>query len=228
MAQSEKEKIDEAISKEYKKNPSIETYLDLRKSYPENDIEVAIGGGIEHAFKNQSEIEDLGISIKDYLGILDGDHECISRVCLHLLDSIAQSRKLTAAGHTHLARRHEKIPDQMIDWFICCILNSQSWNGTLELNTDLIVLIRQGLMPGMSTFEDLLAVKTQRSDAALIGGQLLAVGLVPSFRKIAKIMGVQPSTVKRWFATKDEFDRECTHFARWFDEKGKLRDLSKK
>jgi hypothetical protein len=136
-----------------------------QKSNPDTEIEVALSGGIEHAFENQKEIEQLGLSIEDYLGLLDGDQSCISKVCLHLLSSIAESRKLHAEKETHLARRGKKIPDQTIDWLICCILDSESWNGTLELNRDLIVLIRHRLVPGTSSFEQLLTVKTQRSSA---------------------------------------------------------------
>jgi hypothetical protein len=225
MARSDKEKEADALSKEYKNDPSIEKYLELRKSNPDTEIEVALSGGIEHAFKNQKEIEQLGLSIEDYLGLLDADQSCISKVCLHLLASIAESRKLHAEKQTHLARRGKKIPDQIIDWLICSMLDAESWNGTLELNRDLIVLIRHRLVPGMSSFEQLLSVKTQRSNAAQIGGQLMAMGVTPSFRKIGKILGVEPSTVKRWFESKDEFERECAPYAGWFDENGQLRPL---
>jgi hypothetical protein len=100
MARSDKEKEADALSKEYKNDPSIEKYLELRKSNPDTEIEVALSGGIEHAFKNQKEIEQLGFSIEDYLGLLDADQSCISKVCLHLLASIAESRKLHAEKQT--------------------------------------------------------------------------------------------------------------------------------
>ncbi|MEW6769468.1 MAG: hypothetical protein AB1342_15700 [Pseudomonadota bacterium] len=221
-------KNNDQLSKVYKANPSIEKYLELRASYPDNQIEVALFGGIEHAFKNQEEIEKLGIAVEDYLGILDADQNCISKVCLHLLASLAKRKNLKAAGQTQLGRRGKTIPDQMIDWLICCMLESESWNGTLELNRDLIVLIRHRLMPGKSTFEQLLSVKTQRSNAAHIGGQLIAMGRVASFRKIGEIMGVEPSTVKRWFKSKEEFDQECAPYSRWYDEKGNMLPLIKK
>jgi hypothetical protein len=227
MVQPDKSK-DDKLSKDYKSNPSIEKYLELRGLNPENEIEVALSGGIEHAFKNQKEIEGLGICIEDFLGLLDADQKCISRVCLYLLASIVKKRELQAEKQTHLTRRGKAIPDQMIDWFICCMLDAQSWNDTLELNRDLIVLIRHRLMPGTSTFEQLLSVKTQRSNAAQIGGQLIAMGISPSFRQIARILKVQPSTVKRWFTSKDEFVRECAPYALWYDEKGQMRPLRKK
>ena len=48
----------------------------------------------------------------------------------------------------------------------------------------------------------------------------------PSFRVLARILQVSPSTVMRWFPDGD-FEEEIERVARWFDEDGQVRDFKR-
>lgn len=213
------------VSKEFKRDPTIDNYLRLREAYPDVDIEIATSGGIEFAFKCSDLIKGIGIGVEGFLGLLDADGAAFSKVCLHLLKDIARAEHAIRSGETHLSRRGRRIPDNAIDWLICTMLDSESWNNTLQLNRDLAFLIKCRLQGGTNYFEQTLEIRTNSSNAAMFGGRLKAMGVMPSFRKIAKLMNVQPSTVKRWFSSEAEFHAACEPYAHWFDNKGKLKPL---
>lgn len=211
----------ESVSKEFKRDPTIANYLKLRSLHPGIQIEIATNGGIEFAFYCQDLIEGLGITIQEFLGLLDGSHEIISKVCLHLLEDMLRAGESAKSGETHLARRGRRIPEHAIDFLICVMLDTESWNDTLRLNRDLAFLIKCRLQAGSNHFEQALEVRTNKSNAAMLGGQLKAVGIEPSFRKVARLMEVQPSTVKRWFESEAEFKKACEPYSLWFDREGR-------
>ncbi len=70
----------------------------------------------------------------------------------------------------------------------------------MEIPRDLIVLIRERLGGPFPEYEVATQVHEKKTNAAFVGGQLLAQGRTPTFRLLGEIFGVSPSTVKRWFA----------------------------
>lgn len=214
-----------SLSEEFKRDPTIKNYLRLRSIHPDVKIEISISGGIEFAFHCEDLLGGIGLTVKDFLGLLEADEEVTSRVCLHLLGDMARAQDAAKNGDTHLSRRRKRIPEHAIDWLICTILDSESWNGTLQLNRDLAFLIKSRLQAGRNYFEQALEVRTNKSNAAMFGGQFKARGVAPSFRKVARLMKVQPSTVMRWFGSEAEFQTACEPYSHWFDKEGKLRPL---
>ncbi|MGL5362985.1 MAG: hypothetical protein ACRDBH_08900, partial [Bosea sp. (in: a-proteobacteria)] len=197
----------------------------LRREFPDAIIEVAINGGIDQSFNLQTHIESCGIHIDDYIGIIDCEDEAISKVCLFLLENIERSNNLKRNGETHLSSRMKVIPEKTVVWLIACMLDAQSWYGNLELNRDLIVLIRHVIMPGVSELEEISLIREKRQQAAIIAGQMFARGQIPSYRNVASLLKVQPSTVKRWFQDTDEFQKQYLNYSKWFDGKGNILPL---
>ncbi len=187
------------LTRAYKRNPTIENYLTLRRENPDEEIEVAIHGGVDQLFCVEAELARYGINADEFVSIFDADDQAISHFSLFFMEKIVEARKLAKAGETHLVRRGLAVPDKLIDWFITCSLDALSWTGGLEINRDLIVLIRERLGGPFPEYEMRSAIRERKMHATIVAGSLKAQGHMPSIRQMAKAMNVAPSTFLRWF-----------------------------
>jgi hypothetical protein len=213
------------LTKAYKRNPTLENYLALRRENPEGEIEVAIHGGIEQLFYMTDELARYGIEAGEFASVLDADNEAITYFSLFFMEKIVEARNLTKAGETHLVRRGLAVPNKLIDWFITCALDSLSWTDELEINRDLIVLIRERLGGPFPEYEEGSKIHERKMNATIVAGALKAQGDMPSIRQMAKAMNVAPSTFMRWFEP-GEFEREAERWSKMYNPDGSLRDLS--
>jgi hypothetical protein len=211
-------------SKNYKNNPTIENYIRLRAEQPDAEIEVAVHGGIDQLFFMEPILKGHGINPASMAAVLDADPDAISELSLFFMKAIVVSRAKRKAGETHTSRRGVTIPDKLIDWFITTALDAMSWTDDLEINRDLIVLIRERLGGALPEYEKAAQVHQKKQNASIIAGQLAARGITPSLRMIAGFMDVAPSTVKRWFGP-GELEHETERYKQWFDEEGNLKPL---
>ncbi len=209
------------FTKAYKREPSIENYVKMRRENPEAEIEIAILGGIEPLTYMESELRRYGIDPLLAASVMDADIKAIDELSLQLLERMIEANKLSQAGETQLTRRGRAIPGKLIDWLINCSLDALSWNDDLYLSRDLIVLIRERL--GGSNPEYLQASRAheKKRNAASIAGQLKVQGVNPTYKMLGEILDVAPSTVKRWFEP-GEFERETAVWARIFSKDDKL------
>ncbi len=215
------------LSKAYKKTPSIENYVKLRRGNPTAEIEIAVLGGMEPLFYMEQELRRYGIDPGLIAGTMDADPAAISEISLQLMEKIIEARQLAKAGETHLIRRGRVIPDKLIDWIINCSLDALSWNNDLQIPRDLIVLIRERLGGSNPEYKQASEAYEHKINAAMIAGQLKARGITTTFKMLGDHFGVAPSTVKRWFGP-GEFKRETDYWSRMFDEKGKLIPFNKR
>ena len=206
---------------EYKNNPSLENYLRLRRENPEAEIEVAIVGGLDPLIFMVDELRRHGLDPELVAGVMDADENAISDLSLQLIEKITNAKELERSGETHLGRRGLVIPDKLVNWLICVMLEAQSWNGTLRLSRDLIVLIRERLRGSSFDYERAMSADNRRTKAVLMAGQLKAQGKTTTRRMIAEHFGVAPSTVTRWFEDAD-FESEVDRVSQFFDSKGEL------
>ncbi len=110
-------------------------------------------------------------------------------------------------GETHLIRRDRCISDTLVNYLIGVSLDVLKWTGETEISPDLIFLIKHQLGTINSEFDARQVRTAKKRDAAWIAAQIAAAGGVPSYRKIAKRMGVDATTVMRWFAGDDMITR---------------------
>lgn len=213
-------------TRSYKKDPSIEKYVALRRADPAAEIEVGVIGGIEQLFFMEKELRKFGFDPAIVASVLDADPEAISELSLQIMERMIEAGDLAKAGQTHLTRRGLAIPDKLVNWLINCMLDGLSWNDDLHIPRDLIVLIRERLGGSNPEYEQASDAHQQRRAAIIIGGQLKAKGIKPSFRMLAKFLDVSPSTVMRWFPDGD-FEEEIERVATWFDENGQMHDFEK-
>lgn len=207
------------VSTEYKFDPSIENYVRLRRADPNAEIEVSVIGGFDSMFYMRDELENYGIDPDLLGGILDADEDAISEIALCLMEKMIEARQLEKDGETHLIRRGMAVPEKLIDWVISCSLDAMSWNDELTIPRDLIVLIRERLGGSQMQYEQEGKIRQNKTNAAMIAGQLVARGVVPTFKIIGQTLGVAPSTVMRWFGP-GEFEQARDRWATRFDKDG--------
>lgn len=208
----------------YKQNPTMETYLALRRADPDAEIEISASGGLDILFRLEPELQKHGFDPDDIAAILDADPEAISKVALQCMEKLIAAKELTAKGETHLVGRGMAVPLALIDWIIIVALDGMSWTGQLELPRDLIVLIQNRLGGIQGKYYRNNQLSERKYHALFIAGQMLARGEKTGIRQLARMLGVEASSVSRWFE-EGEFERKSQQYASWFDENGSLKPL---
>jgi hypothetical protein len=211
-----------ALSKAYKKDPSIEHYAKLRRENPDVEIEVSIIGGLDTLSFMTPELEKYGFDPLLVADVMDADPAAISEVSLQLMERLIEARMLAKEGGTHLSSTGRVVPDKLVNWLIAVMLDSLSWNDSLHIPRDLIVLIRERVTGANADYRQAAITHHRRQNAILVGAQLMAQGRQPTFRAVGRILNVQASTVMRWFPDGD-FLEQVGVMSRWFNEKGELR-----
>ncbi len=208
---------------QYILNPTLELYLECRKNglYPDYPH----FGGNDSVGNVENYLSEYGIDQSVFLGVLDADEDIIQNLSLKLIENICKSKTLKKSGETHVIGRGLVLPDELMDWLICCMLDGLRWNRIEEIPVDLVVLIRARLVPGDSKIETKIHAKRMRQQAVWIAASAIAAGNNPSFRFVAKHLKVEPSTVKRWFSSEDEFKQEAKRRSAAFDKTGLLKPL---
>jgi hypothetical protein len=208
---SEPEGISE-LSKAFKRNPTIENYVKLRREKPDEEIEIAVTDGIDWLFANEKSLREIGIEPQWVASSLDANPEAISKVSLRLLEKIIERKYTESEGETHIVSRGKAISDSLVNYLAAMMLDALSWNDILEIPRDLIVLLRYQIIGDGETEQSRqLQSHKLEFDIGMVGGQLLEQGLQPSARTIAKILGVNASTVSRIFPK----DKLLSESQRW-------------
>jgi len=214
------------FSKAYKEKPSLENYVKLRRKNPKVEIEVSVIGGMDPLFAMEPELRRYGFDPLLVASIMDADPEAINEISLQLMERIIEARKLSKTGKTHLVRRGLAVPDKLINWIITCSLDAMSWNDQLHIPRDLIVLIRERLGGSTPEYQKASRAHQNKMNAAMVGEQLRAQGVTPTFKLLGDVFGVEASTVKRWFEP-GEYQRETDHWSHFFDKTGKPLPIDK-
>jgi hypothetical protein len=208
-----------ALTKAYKSNPTIENYVRMRRESPDVEIEVSVTGGLDWLFANEQLLRDIGAEPQWFASALDANPEAISKLSLHLLERIVERKLAEGAGQTHVVSLGKGISDSLVNYFVAVMLDALSWNDELEIPRDLIVLVRHQLIgDGETAQSKQLQVHRLEQNIRFIGAQLLEQGKQPTARKIAKILGVNASTVSRVYPGEKllEEARRWLEFSQWF------------
>ena len=177
----------------------------LRRTNPDEKIEVAIIDGLDWLFNddNQQLLEGLDILPQLVAKTLDADPASISELCLRLMERLIERDEKQDSGKTHLVSRGEAISDSLVNYLINMMLDNLEWNDELYIPRDLIVLIRYQTGGEISDQAKKLAIRDRKFNAVWIALQLSEQGKTPSYREIARVLGVNPTTVMRWFPNND-------------------------
>lgn len=187
------------ISKAYEANPTIKSYVDLRRKYPNALIEISTNHGMHWLYSNSEILEGYQIDPLLVAGALDADENSICELSLLLLENLVFRNKLKATGQAHVQSHEGVIADSLINYLISMMLDAMDWNNWLFVPRDLMVLIKYQCEGDVSAVARKQVVRNQMNSAAWIAAEIRENGRRGSLRDVAKIMGVNPSTVLRWF-----------------------------
>jgi len=222
------------LAVDFRKDPSIEQYLRIRKSFPELDIQIDISGGIDALFAIEKKCEQYGVDPGLVADAMDGSERHIDTLCLVLMDRLVTRGKIAGAGA--LQRKRAAISDAMVNYLIAFMLEgADRTDEEIRLPASLILLIRHQLGALKGDLHESFESRETKLRAAWIAGQQLKPGEPLSINRLMKLMTIIPkftvsrATAARWL--KDEEFRSHLELARAmknFPEKFDLRRLTKK
>jgi hypothetical protein len=194
----------------YEKDPTIANYLQIRRDFPETEIEVGyFGGGIDAPFELEEKFAGQGIDPMLLLGASVADEPDIDALCLQVLELLVTRGKLPKEGPGFIEKRRKATSDATINYLIVEILEAIQ-RYTRSIPASLVVLIREQLCrSNPDLHQRYLAEERFRNAAYNAGLHFQQTGEQISVRKLAAAAGVSRGTAERWLADK--------HFQRLFD-----------
>jgi hypothetical protein len=184
---------------QYRKEQSIEHYVQIRRSFPEVEIQVSQFAGIDPLFALESELKRQGVNPDLVAAALDADEPSIDTLCLHLLELLIARNKLPNTGPGHIAMRRSAISDTTVNYLISTMLESFDRNEDIfRIPASFVVLVRHqlcGLRPDLH--QEYLSTE-KRHNMAFVVAQQLKPDEKLSINKLVEMTGIPRSTAARW------------------------------
>jgi len=198
----------------YKETHGIAAYLQIRKKFPEIEIQVPQMLDEEFVFAWHAELEGMQIPPRLVFNIIHPNEPSVDALCLRLLELLAARDALPRSGPGHINKRRAAISDTMLNYLISMILEGYDWRDTaLRIPASLVVLIRRQLCGPHPKLYYAHRARTYRRFVAMVIGEDFAPGERVSARKLANRYMIPRSTAARWVA-EPEFCRELTAVSR--------------
>src|SRR5439155_15560608 len=106
----------------YRHDPTLERYIQIRREFPEVEIQISHFGGIEALFALEDDFKRQGIDAELVAGALDSDEPSIDALSLQLLECLAARDKLPNDGPGHIEKRRNAISDATVNYLISIML----------------------------------------------------------------------------------------------------------
>jgi hypothetical protein len=190
------------LEERFDEDPSIENYVAFRRFAPGCDTEIYRFTGVDPLQFLGDELKNARLDRWLVRGVLGGNDRDIDELCLQLLERLIERKRLEAKGETHLQGRGKGISDALVDHLIVVMMEALQ-QLSLEPKPSLVVLVRERLGGANSDIYKSHRKWEGQNRAIFLGMQLKRKGVRPTIRQIAEKMGVQPSTVSRWFPNGD-------------------------
>lgn len=136
-------------------SPTIENWLACRKAGLRPNL--ISYNGLDLMWGDEFPLNDYGISKSLFVGMLDLQEEYIEKISLLLIEDVIKSKALRQRGSSQISRRRLVIPEEVIDWLICQMVDCYRWHDEEKLSSDLLALIRFRLAPGASSIDNWIA-----------------------------------------------------------------------
>jgi hypothetical protein len=183
----------------YEQNPSLAAYVRLRRCYPNHRIGFCEGfslEGQEWVF-GREEFDRFDIPAETAYAAVTGECAAISEICLRVMELLIERDDLKKNGKTHAVSRGEVISDVFVNTLISYMLAGSALSGYFHVNADLMMLISHQLTDGAKRLKRKRTKVLGRDEIIDVACELRCKGIEPSYRAIAKVMGVAPTTVMR-------------------------------
>jgi len=188
----------------YGKDPTTATYLQIRREFPEAEVEVGIFSGIDAPFKLEEKLAGQGFDPMLIVGALGADEPDIDAVCLRLLELLEAKRNLPKEGVGLIEARRKAISDATVNYLIVEILEGIDRCGRwIRMPASLVVLLREQLCGSNPDVHQLYLTQQRFRRAAFNAGLCFEqTGEQLSVRKLADAADVGRGTAERWLADK--------------------------
>lgn len=196
----------------FNKNTILDQYLKHRRQDPTTPPHPNLFNERSCFGVLKPELEKCGIEVTIVSSALRGDVAAISELSLQTMERIVKRENRAKSGDSHLVGRKSAISDKLVSWIIAASLEALAECGPTPIPQDLIILIRIQLGNFASEYRNLVIEDVQRFFALNIGARLLADGKRPSLKAVAEELGVEASTVLRWFPNGDKFQELVKEF----------------
>lgn len=197
---------------EYRRSQDIATYLKIRRTFPEVEIQVAHFAGIDFVFIFEAELKKYGIPGELVAAALDQDEPSVDALCLRLLTLLAEREALPKSGPGHIERRRAAISDTLVNYLISIMLEGYDWHAeAFRIPASLVVLSRRQLSGNKPDLYEAQRAIDKRHTVALFYAKDLDAGKPLSVRGFATRYAIPRSTAARWLAS-EEFQRDVQAF----------------
>ena len=186
------------LQQAFERDGCLKSFIELRRLYPEHKIRAHPLADFEFLTAMGDFLKEHGIEFNLIVGIAGGREKDIEELSLQLLERVYRQQDLKKQGQTHIKSRNTGLSDALINYLTVMMLERVESLGT-RLPPSLLVLARQRLRGHQPKLQRTYQTRRRKMDAIYIALQLQEKGLEPSLNQIAKAMGVEPSTVSRWF-----------------------------
>jgi hypothetical protein len=188
----------------YSREPTIQNYVRVRRSFPEVEIEVSQFAGIDALFAFEDKYRAFGIDPALIAAALDADEPSIDALCLHLLELLIARGRLPKDGPKHIEKRRNAISDSIVNYLISQMLEAFDWHQeTFRIPASLVVLIRHQLCGVTPDLHEEYLSRERRHKAAHSLGQRLKPNERLSINRVAAMLAIPRSTAARWLTDKD-------------------------
>jgi hypothetical protein len=198
----------------FEEDPSIENYVALRRFAPGCDTEIYRLAGVDPLLALGEDWREAQLDRWLVCNALVGDDREMDELCLQLMERLIERKRLEAKGETHLQSRGKGISDALVNHLIVAMMEVLGAEG-LEARPSLVLLVREQFGGANTEIYKSHTKRLGRDRAIFLGMQMRRGGEQPTIREIARKMGVQPSTVSRWFPNND-FPKQVENFEKSF------------
>jgi hypothetical protein len=155
----------------YEKDPTIANYLQIRRDFPEAEVEVGVFSGIDAPFKLEVKLAGQGFDPLLIVGALDADEPDIDAVCLRLLELLEAKRNLPKEGVGFIEERRKTISDATVNYLIVEMFEAMDrCGGWIRIPASLVVLLREQLCGSNPDVHQLYLTQQRFRQAAFNAG----------------------------------------------------------
>ncbi|MBK8158772.1 MAG: hypothetical protein IPK59_08440 [Rhodospirillaceae bacterium] len=197
MARKKKPDLNE-LKEIFREDGSLESYLLIRRSFPNQKVEVGRFGGVDPFLVMRAELEEHGVVPTLILGVMDGDEVQIDELALRIMEWLVVRSALIKSGQTHLKIKREAVPDSLIDYLLMIIIESCE-RHSVSMPPALVVLLRERLGGPNPARHARYEISEKQKEAVWVAAQIFGANESISIRRLAKELNIEPSTISRWF-----------------------------
>jgi hypothetical protein len=211
------------------KRPEVKEFLAFTLKYEGVPFRsLSSFGGLEFCFDYERDFEKIGISGQMLAGCMDANTDAIRAICRRILEALNEARTLAKDGETHLVSRGVTINTTAVKAFILATLDAKERYQNNEAIPELYFLLSQILFPGEPDADAIRASKDLKQNAAFLAWAYhFKYGNYPSYRKLAQIFSVAPSTISRLFDSPSELEHMAEIYTTLSDDPARHPALEK-